>query len=372
MNNNIYIINLIFCIFEITEISHPKHSNIILKVTYYLWKLAQINNISINKQSILCSYSLLYVLTLLVPKNQCSDYIYDDISTNSFIIPILTDLFLPFEEIVTFINNNSDPSLQKCINSIPDIYHYCIQLENLPSSNKRSLNNTSLLHQLDIISNNNKSELSDIETTIYSKITWEKIKFSFNEIYSFSNFIIKFIGIQKPYLFIHSFGSAFVAFDIASLYGIDEAHCKKIFISALLHNIGKTIAPIKNNELDFSFYTFKILKHLEGFQDILLWASTSNSNKEKKYTQFSIESQIIHVADLFTELKEATTSRAGFPIEKVMTIITKESHVSLNNNLIVLLKNNLSKIESKRHDSQAYAKDIYQELQQQIFILEPI
>ncbi|MCH1918838.1 HD domain-containing protein [Shewanella sp. A3A] len=142
----------------------------------------------------------------------------------------------------------------------------------------------------------------------------------------------------------HSLLVADLAKFIAKCYGLFDEQCDKVEIAALLHDLGKLHTPddilekpgplnsveraIMNQH---SYETYEILRHIKGLEDIARWAAFHHEGVNgagypfhPNQRDFSIESRIIAVADVFQALVQDRPYREGMPLEQVLQILDQE------------------------------------------------
>ncbi|WP_018605867.1 HD-GYP domain-containing protein [Uliginosibacterium gangwonense] len=135
----------------------------------------------------------------------------------------------------------------------------------------------------------------------------------------------------------HSQGVASLSRFLGQRMGVSPAHCDKIEIAGLLHDLGKLRIPDeildKPGKLDsrerqiintHSFETYQILRQIKGFEEITPWAAYHHEAPGGSGYPFHLmgetlplEARILRVADIFQAMVQERPYRAGLTIEEV-------------------------------------------------------
>ncbi|MGA1931170.1 HD domain-containing phosphohydrolase [Arcobacter sp. YIC-464] len=156
--------------------------------------------------------------------------------------------------------------------------------------------------------------------------------------------ILSYIVDQKsPFTAQHSTRVGCLAYYLAQKINLSTLQCQKIQIAGFLHDIGKLHTPDyilekKGKLTDFersvmnqhSFETFQILRHIQGLEDIAVWAAYHHEHLDRSGYPFqpnenelSIEARIIAVADIFQALAQDRPYRKGMSLEKILEILNE-------------------------------------------------
>ncbi len=171
------------------------------------------------------------------------------------------------------------------------------------------------------------------------KVRGEELDYEGVEAYAlaFANIIDR----RSPFTYRHSIGIAGLATKITKGLGFDKEIQNKMYIAALLHDLGKL--TISNDILDkpgklddqerfeinkHTYYTRWILEQIEGFEDITEFASNHHEKltgkgyplqlKENKIGELD---RIMTICDIYQALTEDRPYRETLPQEKVWSII---------------------------------------------------
>ncbi len=194
------------------------------------------------------------------------------------------------------------------------------------------------------------------------------------------------IDFRNPFTANHSAGVAKTAQKLAELAGFSENECKMMLIAGHLHDLGKLAvgkeildkpgsldAAEQNVIRSHTFYTYRLLQAIKGFETINEWASFHHEKLNGQGYPFHLRSdsiplgsRIMAVADIFTALTEDRPYRKGMPLEKAVAVL--DSMVGNNSicpYVVSILLDNLELIDGIRRDTQEKTKIAYD------YIVEP-
>ncbi len=182
---------------------------------------------------------------------------------------------------------------------------------------------------------------SEFNSIMTSKIDIQGCELDFKGVRAYADALSKIIDNRSPFTYRHSIGIANLAFDITSALKYDEDTCNKMYIAALLHDIGKL--AISNDIIDkpgkldpeerfeinkHTYYTRWILEQIEGFEDITEYASNHHEKLNGKGYPLQLDAdnigeleRIMSICDIYQALTEERPYRDNMPIEKVWSII---------------------------------------------------
>ena len=151
----------------------------------------------------------------------------------------------------------------------------------------------------------------------------------------------RIVDAKSPFTGTHSLGVARLARLLAEKMGISQDHCEKLEVAGLLHDLGKLRVPDelleKPGPLDaherqimntHSFETFQILRKIDGFDDIAIWAAYHHETPDGMGYPFhvrekdlSLEARILRVADIFQAMAQDRPYRVGLSGEEIMIFL---------------------------------------------------
>ncbi len=162
-----------------------------------------------------------------------------------------------------------------------------------------------------------------------------------DDITAYALALSKIIDNRSPFTYRHSLQIAEVVDKVCVSLGYDEDTRSKMYVAALLHDIGKL--AISNDILDkpgkledwerfeinkHSYYTRWILRQIEGIEDVVDFASNHHEKltgdgypRQLKAHQISEQDRIITICDIYQALIEDRPYRETMSPEKVWSII---------------------------------------------------
>jgi HD-GYP domain-containing protein (c-di-GMP phosphodiesterase class II) len=158
------------------------------------------------------------------------------------------------------------------------------------------------------------------------------------------------IDAKSPFTYQHSNGVADAAINIAIHFGMNEFEKKQLRRAALMHDIGKLSVPnsilekpgkLTDEEWqvvrDHPYYTFQILKRVPAFKSFSSDAAAHHERldgtgywRRLSGSSISTVARILSVADVFDALRAKRPYRDALPLEKVFSIMRKESPKALD------------------------------------------
>jgi len=176
---------------------------------------------------------------------------------------------------------------------------------------------------------------------ITSDLSLDTIKLTLDEVVDLTQVFARIIDFRSQFTAMHSAGVAATAVKLAELSGFSEDECKMMHIAGNLHDIGKLAIPqeiiekqdkLEPAEYDIirshTFYTYKLLKPISGFEDIAQWAAYHHEKLNGHGYPFhlkghalSLGARIMAVADIFTAITENRPYRDGMGKDQAISIL---------------------------------------------------
>lgn len=159
----------------------------------------------------------------------------------------------------------------------------------------------------------------------------------------FAFLIAKIVDSKSHFTAQHSLGVARLAKFLAQLCGMSGEHLDKLEIAALMHDIGKLQVPDDILEKPgpyspferavmkkHSFATYQILRRVEGFEELALWAAQHHESLNGggypfhlQAREIPLEARIIRVADVFQALAQRRPYREPMPVPEILGWLRK-------------------------------------------------
>lgn len=166
---------------------------------------------------------------------------------------------------------------------------------------------------------------------------------SMQELKQFALLIARIVDAKSHFTAEHSLGVARLARFLGQQAGFGGDHLEKLEIAALMHDIGKLQVPdellespaaYSSAELavmkKHSFASYQILRRIDGFEELALWAAQHHESLNGKGYPFhheagkiSLEARIIKVADVFQALAQRRPYRAPMPAPQILDLLRK-------------------------------------------------
>lgn len=172
-------------------------------------------------------------------------------------------------------------------------------------------------------------------------VIFDTVELSIDELIELTKIFSNIIDFRNPFTANHSAGVARTAEKLAELAGFSQNECKMMLVAGNLHDLGK-LAVSKNilekpGGLDedecniirsHTFYTYRLLQAIKGFETINKWASFHHEKLNGKGYPFHLNenniplgSRIMAVADIFTAIMEDRPYRKGMSPEKAIGVL---------------------------------------------------
>lgn len=164
------------------------------------------------------------------------------------------------------------------------------------------------------------------------------------EVTSIAQTMSRVIDFKSPYTRKHSAGVADVCYFLGQKAGFTPDHCDILKVAGLLHDLGKLGIPdaildkpgkLTDSEFDImrkhTYYTYHILKLVDGFETINHYASCHHEKLNGRGYPFKLDgkelktgARIVAVADIFTALTEDRPYRKALEKKQVVGIISDQ------------------------------------------------
>ncbi len=228
---------------------------------------------------------------------------------------------------------------------------------------------------LDIVSPQNLWPIS-------AKLELQMAKVDSNNLLNLAKTFCHIIDFRSPFTATHSVGVSASSQALAELMDFKPDECFNIKIAGYLHDLGKLAIPNeilekpgKLTDLEFNiikahtYYGYRMLEKVPGMELINTWGTLHHERLDGRgypfhlnAEQLSIGSRIMAVADIFTALLEDRPYRKSMSEEKALQIILKHAEDgALDENIVSVLKENISEINLLQNEAQKAATLEYQE-----------
>jgi len=208
-----------------------------------------------------------------------------------------------------------------------------------------SLEPLNLIERLQLIWNPSQAVLTDYE-----------------DVRKLSRIFAHIVDAKSDFTFDHSLGVAQLARHLARLAELPEHRGALIEIAALLHDLGKLgvpdeilekPAPLTAEETlimhRHSYETYRILRHINGFEQIAEWAGNHHETLlgngypfQHEQTELTIEARIIAVADIFQALAQKRPYRNALAADEILAILKELAQEGrIDNELVQLVSGHL-------------------------------
>jgi HD-GYP domain-containing protein (c-di-GMP phosphodiesterase class II) len=211
-------------------------------------------------------------------------------------------------------------------------------------------------------------------------VVFDTVELNLDEVIDLTKIFASIIDFRSPFTANHSAGVAKTAEKLAELAGFSENECKMMLVAGNLHDLGKLAVkrevlekPAKLNVDEFNairshtFYTFRLLQAIKGFETINKWASFHHEKLNGEGYPFHLNdksiplgSRIMAVADIFTAITEDRPYRKGMPNEQVVSVLNSMvENQSICPYVVSILMDNFELINEIRRDAQQKASIKY-------------
>lgn len=204
-----------------------------------------------------------------------------------------------------------------------------------------------------------------------------------DEVIELTKIFAHVIDFRNPFTAEHSSGVAAVAQALAAHLDFSKTECKMMFIAGNLHDLGKlALSEIIINKpgalskeeaaliRSHTFYTYRILQSVKGFETITEWASYHHEKLNGKGYPFhlmskelSLGSRVMAVADIFTALLEDRPYRRGMSSDNAKSILwSMVRDGSICKHVVSAAIEHFDEINMIRMHAQYSAKTVYRQV----------
>jgi HD-GYP domain-containing protein (c-di-GMP phosphodiesterase class II) len=197
-----------------------------------------------------------------------------------------------------------------------------------------------------------------------------RMQFRMDDVINIAEIFATIIDRTSSFTASHSRRVAEVAAFLAQTKGYSQDEVKQMRIAGLFHDLGKLAIPNhllekpgKLTEKEFAiikqhtYYTYRILEQIDGFEMIAEWAAYHHETLDGNGYPFRIQedslkmgSRIVAVADVFTALTEDRPYRKTLSVQEVQKIMLgMVGNRKLDGHIVAELFANYDKLRSGEH-----------------------
>ncbi len=211
-------------------------------------------------------------------------------------------------------------------------------------------------------------------------VQFDTVEMDMEQVIDLTSIFSKIIDYRSPFTATHSAGVAAIAERIAELAGFSGDECKMMRVAGNLHDLGKI--AVRNAVLEkqdrlnaeefneirsHTFYTFRLLQAINGFETINKWASFHHEKLNGRGYPFHLKdneiplgSRVMAVADIFTAITEDRAYRKGMPPEQAARVLRQmTANGSICPYVVSLVLENFDMLNKLRMEVQAQANMDY-------------
>lgn len=214
-------------------------------------------------------------------------------------------------------------------------------------------------------------------------VQFDTVEMDMEQVVDLTSIFSKIIDYRSPFTATHSAGVAAIAEKLAELAGFSGDECKMMRIAGNLHDLGKiavrSVVLEKQDRLNaeefneirsHTFYTFRLLQAIHGFETINKWASFHHEKLSGKGYPFHLKeneiplgSRVMAVADIFTAITEDRAYRKGMTSEQAAGVLRKMTEDgSICPYVVSLALDNFDLLNNLRMEVQAQADKDYRNI----------
>ena len=215
-----------------------------------------------------------------------------------------------------------------------------------------------------------------VENLAPDLLQFDAMELDMDSLISLASVFSNIIDFRSPFTANHSAGVAKTAERLAELVGFSDNECKMMQIAGYLHDLGKLAVPKnvleKPSRLDaeefniikgHTFYTYRILQTIKGFETINMWASFHHERLDGNGYPFHLGdselplgSRIMAVADIFTAITEDRPYRKGMDLDRATAALdSMVEKRAVCPYVVSVLKDNIGEVNEIRRYAQRLA-----------------
>lgn len=225
-----------------------------------------------------------------------------------------------------------------------------------------------------------------IGSILSNQLSLKTVRLDLDSILDLVNIFSHIIDFRCEFTANHSSGVAACSEKLAALAGLSTLDCRMMKVAGYLHDLGKLAIPVDilnkpstltreefNVVKSHSYYTYRTLESINGFEKINSWASFHHECLDGSGYPFglgesslSTGSRIIAVADVFTALMENRPYRAGMDKENALRILQQMVNKGkLDKAIVSMLKLNFEELNLCRLSAQEVIDKEYRRIWKQ-------
>jgi HD-GYP domain-containing protein (c-di-GMP phosphodiesterase class II) len=214
-------------------------------------------------------------------------------------------------------------------------------------------------------------------------MSFDTLELTIDQMVDLAKVFAHLIDFRSPFTAKHSSGVAAVAERLAGMMGFSENERKTMLIAGYLHDLGKLAIgreilekPGRLDDDEFnimkshSYYTYRTLQAIRGFETINLWASLHHERLNGKGYPFRYKaediplgSRIMAAADVFAAITENRPYRQGMTRDNVLEVLSRlVENESLSPLVCAVISENFEELNHCRDKAQTAAAAAYQKI----------
>ena len=208
------------------------------------------------------------------------------------------------------------------------------------------------------------------------------MELNLDQVLQISEIFSHVIDFRSRFTATHSAGVAHTARLLGELSGMSSSECGMLLIAGYLHDLGKITIDNeileKPGQLDarqytvirsHTFYTYRLLSQVHGFETIAEWAAYHHEKLNGTGYPFHLTeralpygARIMAVADIFTAITEKRPYRDGMARDQAVSALrSMVENGTISREIVELLIDNYDMFQAIREESQKRAYEAYEE-----------